>query len=172
MILTGKEIEQNVYNKKIHINPFINKNLNPNSYNYRLGYEILELTEHCIDPRKIQAQKKITISKTGYKLDPGRLYLGNTYEEIGSDHYVISLIGRSSIGRLGLFVQITADLGNLGTKHKWTLELKCVQPLVIYPMIKIGQVSFWDVKGEKNKMYAGKYGKYFTAHGSKIYMEL
>ena len=62
-----------------------------------------------------------------------------------------SLIGRSSVGRLGLFLQITADLGHLGKAHCWTLELKVVQSLIVYPHMKIGQVSFWQVTGGNNK---------------------
>ena len=81
-----------------------------------------------------------------------------------------SLIGRSSVGRLGLFLQITADLGQLGAKHSWTLELKVVQPLIVYPMMKIGQVSFWVPEGEFSD-YDGKYAKYSTVHGSEISQE-
>jgi dCTP deaminase len=87
------------------------------------------------------------IPPEGFLLRPGRIYLGSTLEIIGSDTYVPSLIGRSSLGRLGLFLQITADLGHLGTKHCWTLELKTVQPLIIYAGMRIGQVSFWKPEG-------------------------
>lgn len=80
------------------------------------------------------------------------------------------LIGKTSLGRLGLFLQITADLGNLGAKHKWTLELKAVQPVKIYPMMRIGQVSFWKVQGEKT-LYSGKYDKFSIAKSSEIYKE-
>jgi dCTP deaminase len=171
MILTGKEIKKNVENRKIHIYPFVEENVNPNSYNYRLGYDLLEINDFSIDAKKPSNKRKIDLSEEGYVLQPQRLYLASTYEEIGSDHYVTSLIGRSSIGRLGLFLQITADLGHLGAKHRWTLELKCVQPLKVYPGMKIGQVSFWSIKGDKESMYKGKYDQYSCAHLSEIYKE-
>jgi hypothetical protein len=44
-------------------------------------------------------------------------------EELGSRKYAMSLIGRSSIGRLGLFLQVSANLGHTGSSHCWTLEL-------------------------------------------------
>jgi dCTP deaminase len=47
-----------------------------------------------------------------------------------------------------LFLEISADLGNLGTAHKWTLEITSVQPVIIYPYMKIGQVSFWIPEGD------------------------
>ena len=81
----------------------------------------------------------------------------STYMEGIFYHFVPSLIGKSSLGRLGLFLQITADLGNLGAIHKWTLELKAVQPVKIYPLMRIGQVTFWDTQGDKNMRYDGKY---------------
>jgi dCTP deaminase len=116
-----------------------------------------------IDTRRQPVAKRIEIPETGYVLQPGRLYLGHTYERIGSTHFVPSLIGRSSLGRLGLFLQITADLGHLGTYHKWTLEMTVVQPLRIYPKMRIGQVSFWEPQGVPAlavASYAGLPGNY------------
>lgn len=172
MILTGPEIKKQVFNKNIHIQPFHEKYLNPNSYNYHLDKILLEILDNPIDPKKQCSFNKIDFNADGYVLKPDKVYLGNTYEEIGSDHYVTTLIGRSSVGRLGLFLQITADLGNLGAKHKWTLELKVVQPLRIYPMMAIGQVSFWCTHGNSQYLYTGKYDKYSSAHWSEIYQEM
>ena len=96
------------------------------------------------------------ISPSGMLLMPGQLYLANTREIIGSKRFVVSLIGRSSVGRLGLFVQLSADMGNLGAAHQWTLELTCAQPVVIYPNMTIGQISFWQTTGSI-ALYAGCY---------------
>lgn len=172
MILSGNEILRQVTKGKIAIVPFDVHLINPNSYNYRLGPTLLEVTDSIINPRKKSSFKQINLTNTGYILKPNRLYLASTYEKIGSDFYVVSLIGRSSVGRLGLFVQITADMGNLGSKHNWTLELKVVQPLKIYPGMKIGQVSFWEVSGAVNNLYAGKYSVHEKPYRSKIYEEL
>ena len=121
--------------------------------NYRIDDKI-----KCYDYNRDTFIEEV-IPKEGIKLEPQRLYLANTYETIGSKEYVTSLIGRSSVGRLGLFLQISADLGNLGDAHKWTLELTCVQPIIIYPYMIIGQVSFWLPEGKIN-LYAGEYNKY------------
>jgi len=147
MILTGSKIEEEVGLRNIVLSPFKKYLINPNSYNYRLGNSLLEILDSPVDTKKAYKTKKIVIPKEGYVLNPGKVYLGVTYEKIGSKKYVPSLIGRSSLGRLGLFLQITADLGHLGTNHHWTLELKCVQPLIVYPYMKIGQVSFWKTEG-------------------------
>lgn len=149
MILTGSEIEKQVRNGKINITPFDKGNINPNSYNYRLDYN-LKIVSHSVSLGEQSSEEAeiIEIPEDGYLLQPGRVYLANTFESIGSRFYVASLIGRSSLGRLGLFLRISADLGNLGPAHKWTLELKCVQPIKVYPKMKIGQVSFWVPDGE------------------------
>lgn len=172
MILTGSEIRKQVKQRRIHIFPFTEELINPNSYNYRLGSTLLEVTDNIIDPKKKVRYKEIKLGEDGYILMPNKLYLGSTVEEIGSDYYVTSLIGRSSIGRLGLFLQITADLGHLGAKHCWTLELKVVQPLKVYPFMKIGQVSFWKPEGSNQIKYEGKYNKYSEPHYSQIFEEL
>lgn len=171
MILTGSEIKKNVENGNIHITPFSDDMLNPNSYDYRIDYKLLELKDLPVDPKKQTSYREIDFSDEGYVLAPNKTYLANTFEEIGSDVFVPLLIGKASMGRLGLFLQITADLGNLGAKHKWTLELKVVQPLKIYPMMRIGQISFWRTFGDNDMKYEGKYSKFSVAKSSEIYKE-
>lgn len=170
MILGGLKIKEEVWKGNITINPFHNELLNPNSYNYTLGDELLLIEDDIIDPKVKVKVKKIKLTNEGYVLEPKRLYLGFTNEIIGSDMYVTQLIGRSSVGRLGLFLQVTAPLGHTGCKHKWTLELKTVQPLKVYPNMKIGQVTFWKVDGEELQ-YRGEYNKYLKPHISKFYKE-
>lgn len=170
MILTYNSILENVRTGNIHISPFDENMLNLNSYDYRIDYQLLELADIPVDPKKAGKYNEIDFTDDGYVLSPNKTYLANTFEEIGSDCFVPVLIGKTSLGRLGLFLQITADLGNLGAKHKWTLELKAVQPVKIYPMMRIGQVSFWDVEGKKT-LYNGKYDKFSIAKSSEIYKE-
>jgi dCTP deaminase len=160
MILSGKEIIKQVYSENIIIRPFDVNNINPNSYNYRLGH-LYTMVNGAVDPdvQPPGSEDLQIISEKGLLLQPGKLYLAHTYEIIGSNKFVTKLIGRSSLGRLGLFLQITADLGNLGPAHKWTLELTCVQPIIIYPHMIIGQVTFWEPCGDITE-YKGMYTNY------------
>jgi len=163
MILTGTKIQSEVENGNIAITPFHEDLVNPNSYNYRLGRELLIMDSPLLDAREQPKSHRIIIPEEGYVLQPNTLYLGSTLEEIGSTKYVPSLIGRSSLGRLGLFLQITADLGHIGTHHKWTLELQVVQPLRVYAGMRIGQVSFWVPDGLEllgGKHYREQVGSY------------
>lgn len=170
MILSGLKIKEEILKNNINIVPYDDNLLNPNSYNYRLADVIYEITDNVIDPMKKNNIKKIKIPSDGYILQPNKLYLGSTYEKIGSSKYVTQLIGRSSVGRMGLFLQVTAPLGHVGCNHCWTLELRVVQPLRIYPMMKIGQVTFWCIDGDTELNYSnGKYNKYLSAEVSKFY---
>ncbi|SFQ96876.1 dCTP deaminase [Lentzea waywayandensis] len=142
---------------EITISPFDTERLNPNSYNYSLGEEIRFTPQKTLDARANAPWLEARIPEEGYQLRPGRLYLSTTAEVIGSTTFVTSLIGRSSIGRLGLFVQVTADLGHQGAVHRWTLELTVVQPLLVYAGMRLGQVSFWRSRGTATA-YGGAYG--------------
>jgi len=159
MILTGAEIKKQVELGKLTIAPFDERYLNPNSYNYRLGGHYIVDSYEKYDLGSVD-DNMLKIPSEGLLLQPGKLYLSSTYEVIGSEYYVTSLIGRSSVGRLGLFLQISADLGNLGQAHKWTLELTCVQPIKIYPEMIIGQVSFWKPEGLIDLKYRDNYSIY------------
>ena len=52
------------------------------------------------------------------------------------------LEGRSSIGRLGVFIHVTAGFGDVGFKGYWTLEIFCVQPVRIYAGVEVCQNVF------------------------------
>lgn len=171
MILTCSEILKNIKEHKIKVTPFDEEMLNPNSLDYRIDNKLLEIDDIPVDPKKKTSYHEINFTDDGYVLSPHKTYLANTYEEIGSAEFVPLLIGKTSLGKLGLFLQITADLGNLGSSHRWTLELKAVQPIKIYPMMRIGQVSFWKTTGDRDMLYQGKYSKFSTAASSEIYKE-
>jgi len=158
VILTGNEITAQVQRGSITISPFASEQMNPNSYNYRLGDTLKEVDRLApLDPRQASTAADIKIPDEGFLLRPDRFYLGHTHEIIGSGEFVPILIGRSSMGRLGLFLQISADLGNLGACHRWTLELVAVQPILVYPRMIIGQVSFWYTQGAVSQ-YDGSLG--------------
>jgi dCTP deaminase len=149
MILTGTEIAKRVHEGSITISPFNGGDLNPNSYNYHLGDTFVEVeSSGVIDVRQPPAAQLQRVPAEGMILHPGKLYLFSTHETIGSSWYVTRLIGKSSIGRLGLYLQVSADLGHQAQVHKWTLELRCVRPIKVYPYMVIGQVTFWKVLGE------------------------
>lgn len=145
MILTGSHISAERAAGRIVLDPFASNQINPNSYNYRLGSSLKIPTVHCDGTVTFET---LRIGAKGHVLQPHTMYLGSTLELIGSYVYAMSLIGRSSLGRLGLFLQVSANLGHTGSAHHWTLELVAAQPIRIYPGMIVGQVIFWDNVGD------------------------
>ena len=156
MMLSGKEIEKKL-GSEIIIEPFNKKQLNPNSYNLRLHNELLVYDEDILDMKKENKTKSITIPEEGLVLEPGKLYLGRTIEYTETKNYVPMLEGRSSIGRLGLFIHVTAGFGDVGFKGYWTLEIFCVQPIRIYPSVEVCQIYYHGIDGEYEEYSSGKY---------------
>ncbi len=170
MILSGLKINQEVKASKITIKPFAYENLNPNSYNYSLGDTIKVYENMNLDSKKLEPTKTITIPNEGLVIQPDKIYLGHTQEIIGSDYYVPTITGRSSTGRLGLFVQITADLVDVGFVGQLTLQLHSTQPVRIYKGMKIGQIMFWRIDGPV-RLYDGKYQNSEGPRSSEIWRD-
>ncbi len=170
MILSGKEI-LNQMGKSIRITPFNEKQINPNSYNLRLHNELLVYEDEILDMKKLNNTKQIIIPETGFMLTPGKLYLGRTVEYTETDSYVPMLEGRSSIGRLGMFIHVTAGFGDVGFSGYWTLEIFCVQPIIIYPHVEICQIYYHTINGEYDKYSSGKYQNNSGIQPSLLYKD-
>ncbi len=156
MILSGLEIKKRQGNQ-IKITPFDEKALNPNSYNLKLHNELLIYEADCLDMKNPNPTKTITIPNEGLKLETGKLYLGRTVEYTETNGLIPMLEGRSSVGRLGLFIHVTAGFGDVGFSGYWTLEIFCVQPIIIYPFVEICQIYYHTIEGEFEKYCSGKY---------------
>jgi len=170
MILSGKEIKRRL-GKDIFIEPFNEKQLNPNSYNLRLANELIVYDEEILDMKKDNKFKKIIIPEEGYVLQPGKLYLGRTAEFTRTENLVPMLEGRSSIGRLGLFIHVTAGFGDVGFSGYWTLEIHCVQPIRIYPNVEICQIYYHTIEGDFHTYSKGKYQNNKGIQTSQLYKE-
>ena len=107
--------------------------------------------------KRQNAAHRLRIPPEGLVLRPGRLYLGSTNEFTAADDCVPMLEGRSSIGRLGLYVHVTAGFGDVGFHGCWTLEISCVQPIRIYAGVEICQIYFHTILGDYTPYASGKY---------------
>ncbi len=115
--------------------------------------------------------KKIIIPDEGLTLEPNKLYLGRTVEYTRTENHVPMLEGRSSIGRLGLFIHVTAGFGDVGFAGYWTLEIYCIQPIRIYPDIEICQIYYHSIEGDYNKYISGKYQNNAGIQPSLLYKD-
>ena len=174
-ILTGPRIRQIVNRTKefrkqgfpppipaIDIEPFDPALCGPNSYDVHLAPELLCYDiEYILDMKKENEANPLTIPEEGLVLIPGILYLGTTVERTWCAGLVPWLDGRSSVGRLGMFLHITAGRGDDNFDGHWTCEISVVQPLRIYPNVRIGQITFLTIDGDRQP-YQGQYQKVQT----------
>jgi dCTP deaminase len=177
MILTGPEIEKQVGTKRIQITPFDRERLNPASYDVSLGNQVAVYTDwvECyeassddgryfvakpgkeLDSKKELATKTFTMDPVlGWVIKPGLLYLMHTAEVISTDHYVPIIDGKSSVGRLGIVVHLTAGFGDPAFNGQYTLEVTAVHPIRVYPGMRFCQVRFHKMEGNI-QLYAGNY---------------
>lgn len=172
MILTGEEIKSQL-GKNILIDPFDEKQLNPNSYNLRLHDELIVYEEIVLDVRRPNRYRRHIIPPEGFVLQPQQLYLARTAERTETHNYVPMLEGRSSIARLGLFVHASAGVGDIGFSGYWTLELVAVHPIRIYPGLPICQILYMTVQGEISEYRnSGKYQNNQDIQPSLLFKEL
>jgi dCTP deaminase len=148
MILTAASIQEALALGHIEIDPIDPRCINPNSVNFHLDDTLHIYEPGVLDAYADNPKRPLTIPSEGIILTPDELYLGRTRERIGSSHYVPMIFGRSSVARLGLFVQITAPLGDIGPARQWSLQLHAIRPLRIYPNMQIGQVLFMQARHE------------------------
>jgi dCTP deaminase len=170
MILSGPEIEARL-GRDVVIEPYDKKNLNPNSYNLRLHNDLMVYTEFPLDMKRDNPAKNVKIPNEGLVLEPGRLYLGRTIEYTETQNLVPMLEGRSSVGRLGLFVHVTAGFGDTGFAGYWTLEMHCIHPVRVYAGVPICQIFYHTVEGEVVNYASGKYQKNREIQTSRLWMD-
>jgi dCTP deaminase len=171
MILSGQEIKKRM-GDSIVIDPFNEDHLNPNSYNLTLHDEVMVYEEVVLDMRQVNRVRRMKIPESGMVLTPNQLFLARTVERTETHDLVPMIEGRSSIGRLGLFVHVTAGFGDVGFKGYWTLEMFAVQPVRIYPGIQICQIFYHELAGDVTNYENGKYQNNRDIQPSLLYREL
>lgn len=170
MILSGQEILGRI-GQDIVIDPFEAEHLNPNSYNLTLHDELMVYEEVVLDMAKANRVRRIEIPEEGLVLSPNQLYLGRTVERTETHNLVPMIEGRSSVGRLGLFVHVTAGFGDVGFCGYWTLEMFAVQPVRIFAGVPICQIFYHQIVGDITE-YASKYQHNRDIQPSLLFQEL
>ncbi|MCC9608853.1 dCTP deaminase [Blastopirellula sp. JC732] len=171
MILSGNEIRARL-GKDIQIDPYDDDRVNPNSYNLTLHDELMVYEEIVLDMKKPHRVRRLRIPEEGVVLSPNQLYLGRTVERTETHNLVPMIEGRSSVGRLGLFVHVTAGFGDVGFNGFWTLEMFAVQPIRIYAGVPICQIFYHEIKGDIVEYVSNKYQNNTGIQPSLLFKEL
>ena len=171
MILSDKSILEEMEKGNIKISPFDIRKLGSNSYDVHLSKHLAEYNGNThgniLDSKKENEITRFEIPEDGYLLLPNRLYLGSTLEYTETHNLVPILEGKSSIGRLGLFIHVTAGFGDAGFCNHWTLEMVCIHPIRVYAGMPIGQIHYHEIRGEVLNPYNKKKDSKYTEVSDK-----
>lgn len=153
MILSDKQILEEIKKNNILIEPFDRKCLGTNSYDVHLGKYLATYKDEVLDAKKHNEIKVFEIPDDGFVLEPNKLYLGVTKEYTETLAHVPFLEGKSSVGRLGIDIHATAGKGDVGFCNTWTLEISVTQAVKVYNNMPIGQLIYFKVDGDIQNYY-------------------
>ncbi|MBA2561752.1 MAG: dCTP deaminase [Chitinophagaceae bacterium] len=156
MILSDNRILEEIEKQTIKIQPYKRECLGSNSYDVHLGKYLATYKESRLDAKKHNEINHFEIPEEGYELLPGVLYLGVTEEYTETHTHVPFLEGKSSTGRLGIYIHATAGKGDVGFCGNWTLEISCKIPVRVYRGMPIGQLIYFPVDGQVQEKYNQK----------------
>jgi dCTP deaminase len=169
-ILSDLSICEAVDKGEIEIAPFDPAQLNPASYDLRLGSDAAVYTEwidynrgraeprdHALDVKSEPSVTRWTIDEKGIELRPGVGYLLATAETVFTRRYVGVVDGKSSLGRLFVLVHCTAGYIDPNFRGNVTLEVTVTHPVRLYAGMRIAQIRFHTVHGEIGRLYDGNY---------------
>ena len=149
MLLSDRDIKEQVSAKRVGIEPFDPAMVQPSSVDVRLDrfFRVFENHKYSeIDPSIEQPEltRELEVAADEhFILHPGEFVLASTYEVITlPDDIAGRLEGKSSLGRLGLLTHSTAGFIDPGFSGHITLELSNVAnlPVKLFPGMKIGQL--------------------------------
>lgn len=174
MVLSDGEISSLLKEKALRIEPLEERQIQPASVDIRLGntFCVLEDTFNGIIRLSDNVKYKTMVTDK-YLLLPGQFVLATTVEYFKlPDNLTAFVEGRSSLGRLGLFIQ-NAGWVDPGFEGEITLELfnanRCA--IELQAGHRIGQLVFAKMERSALHPYCGKYQKQKGATGSRVFMD-
>ena len=174
MILSDKTIMKMLEEKKLKIEPLTQEQIQPASVDIRLGrtFSVVDDTPSGIITLENEIKYKSITSDT-FLIMPGQFVLATTMEYFElPDNLTAFVEGRSSLGRMGLFIQ-NAGWVDPGFKGEITLELynanKCA--IELKAGRRVGQLVFAEMDDHAINPYNGKYQGQTGATGSKVYKD-
>lgn len=186
MILVDKDIKAGIADGSIVFDPYDPSRVGTNSYDVTLAKTLLVYGRMRADMHRLALYKvseyeplteldckvepptvEIEIPRDGYVLEPGQLYLASTMEYTEAHNTVPFLEGKSSLGRLGLNIHVTAGKGDVNYRNYWTMELTVVHRLRVYAGMPIGQVFFHQITQLPEVDYSSKSSQKYSAPGEK-----
>ena len=174
MILSDKTLMKMLEEKELVVKPIEKEQIQPASIDIRLGntFSIVEDTSTGIINLENEIKYK-TITSDTYILLPNQFVLATTMEYFDlPDDLTAFVEGRSSLGRMGLFIQ-NAGWVDPGFKGEITLELYNANRCAIELKAgrRVGQLVFAKMDDKALNPYNGKYQGQRGATGSRVFLD-
>lgn len=173
MILSDGEIREYLDSLRLDIYPIEDIQIQPASVDIRLGDTFCIVDDHNSTIRLGDEVNYKIIHQDKYTLLPGQFVLATTMETFVLPNDLTAFVeGRSSLGRLGLFIQ-NAGWVDPGFEGEITLELFNASRFAIELQAgcRVGQLVFAKMEKDAVNPYCGKYQGQRGATGSRIYMD-
>jgi len=173
MILSDRTIRELLACGELGIEPLEDIQIQPASVDVRLGtsFSVIRSTDNVL--RMDTATEYHSMTAETFLLLPKQFVLATTMEYFQlPDNLTAFVEGRSSIGRLGLFIQ-NAGWVDPGFEGEITLELYNASDLAIelHAGRRVGQLVFAQTDGKVENPYRGKYQGQRGATGSHIQLD-
>ncbi len=174
MILSDKSILKLIEEKKLVIDPLEPNAVQPASVDCSIGNHFLAVDEHHMDIITLDNEIKYrSIEANEITLAPHTFILATTREYLElPDDLTAFVEGRSSIGRMGLFIQ-NAGWVDPGFKGRITLELYNSNslPIKLTAGRRICQLVFCKMDSAPTVPYRGKYQGQLVTTGSRVFQD-
>ena len=174
MILSDKTIQEMLKNGTLQISPLEKEQIQPASVDIRLGDTFSVVKDSPSGILTLESEIGYqTIRSDTYLLLPGQFVLATTKEYfVLPDDLTAFVEGRSSLGRMGLFIQ-NAGWVDPGFRGEITLELYNANRFAIELRAgrRVGQLVFAKMDCAAENPYRGKYQGQVGATGSRVFMD-
>ncbi|MFA5527879.1 MAG: dCTP deaminase [Peptostreptococcales bacterium] len=174
MVISDRTIKRYINEGKLIINPMEKGQIQPASVDLRLGKHFLKVDENNVECMTLDSPiGYIEFTSDEVIIPPHSFLLATTMEYIKLPNNLTAFVeGRSSIGRIGLFIQ-NAGWVDPGFEGEITLELYNASrlPIKLKAGRRLCQLVFAQLDQEAEEPYRGKYQGQRSATGSKVFMD-
>jgi len=174
MILSDQTIKKMLIDKELIIEPLSEYAIQPASIDCRLGSHFLIIDDTGVGIMTLEQEVKYReINSQEIIIPPKSFILATTQEYVKLPNNLAAFVeGRSSIGRLGLFIQ-NAGWIDAGFEGNITLELYNANslPIKLRAGRRVCQLVFCDMDQPVKLPYRGKYQGQRQTIGSKIFQD-
>lgn len=172
MILSDVTMKSMIRTGELVVRPLTEEQIQPASIDLRLGTHFLKIDENMIESMALDREiKYVEFESREIIIPPNSFLLATTLEYIKLPDNVTAFVeGRSSIGRMGLFIQ-NAGWVDPGFEGEITLELYNANrlPIKLTAGRRICQLVFALTDRHVESPYRGKYQGQTKATGSRVY---